>query len=224
MSLEAVLGYRFRDPELLELALTHRSSGQTGEVALSNERLEYLGDAVLDLVVAHELFAAHPHWSEGELTWTRAALVNARALATCARGFGLGEHVRLGKSERQGRGAEKDSILANVLEAVVGAIYLDGELEPVRTLVRRWFAEALAEGAAPRERDPKMRFQEWAHRRYRSTPSWRVLQDSGDEKDPTRFTAAAIVKGLILGRGVGRTKRAAERAAALDALSKEEEA
>ena len=223
MSLEEVLAYRFRNPELLELSLTHRSSGQSGDGGLSNERLEYLGDAVLDLVVAHELFSAHPDWSEGELTWTRAALVNARALAQCARGFELGVHVRLGKSERQGKGAEKDSILANVLEAVVGAIYLDGGLDPVRDLVRRWFAEALAEGAAPRERDPKMRFQEWVHRRYRSTPTWRVLQDSGDERDPERFTSAAIVKGLILGRGVGGTKRAAERAAALDALSKEHE-
>lgn len=222
--LEEALGHPFRDPALLELALTHSSSAQEGGRAPNNDRLEYLGDAVLDLAVAHALFAAHPDWPEGDLTWTRAALVRTESLAEKARALRLGEHVRLGKSERLGQGADKASILANVFEAVVGALYLDGGLEPVRALVARLFGAAFAAEAAPVPRDAKMRFQEWAHRRYGVTPTWRILRDSGEESDARRFEAAACVGDEILGRGTARTKREAERAAAQDALARAGEA
>jgi ribonuclease-3 len=217
--LEELLEHPFSQPDLLELALTHGSTGQSREQSVSNERLEYLGDAVIDLVVAHELFVAHPDWPEGQLTWTRAALVNTTELAARARELDLGAHLRLGKSERQGRGAEKDRILANAFEAVVGALYLDGGLPAVQPLLRRLFAETLDPDAAPPERDAKMRFQEWAHQHRNTTPTWRMLRDSGDADDPERFEAAACVDDDVLGRGAGRTKRDAERAAALAALA-----
>jgi ribonuclease-3 len=218
--LEEALGHRFRDAELLEQALTHASTGQEGSSRdASNERLEFLGDAVLDLLIADELFSGHPDWREGQLTWTRAALVNTRELAQRARELDLGKHLRLGKSERQGRGALKETILANAFEAVVGALYLDAGLEPVRVLVRRLFADALDPDAPPPPRDAKMLFQEWAHRAHRTTPTWRVLSDSGDDGDPERFVAIACLGEEEVGRGVGPTKRAAEREAALDALA-----
>ncbi len=217
--LEQRLGHRFADPGLLDLALTHASTGQADAAAISNERLEYLGDAVVDLVIAHELFLAHPDWPEGHLTWTRATLVNTTELAARARELGLGDELRLGKSERQGRGAEKERILANAFEAVVGALYLDGGLDAARPLLVRLFEDALNPDAEPPERDAKMRFQEWAHQHRNVTPTWRTLGDSGDADDPERFEAAACVGDAVLGRGTGRTKREAERAAALDALA-----
>jgi ribonuclease-3 len=218
--LEEILGHRFQDDQLLERALTHASTGQEGSSRdASNERLEFLGDAVLDLLIADELFTAHPDWREGQLTWTRAALVNTRELAGRARELELGTHLHLGKSERQGRGALKETILANAFEAVVGAIYLDAGLEPVRALVRRLFADALDPDAPPPPRDAKMLFQEWAHRAHQTTPTWRVLSDSGDDDDPERFVAVACLGDDEVGRGAGRTKRAAEREAALAALA-----
>jgi len=215
-----VLGYAFDDPALLARALTHSSARQGGD-ELDNERLEFLGDAVLDLVIAEELFSAHPDWREGQLTWTRAAWVNTAELAERARDMGLGGYLRLGPSERPA-GADKDSILAGAMEAVLGAIYLDGGLEPVRSLVRRLWAAALRPDAAPTPRDAKMRFQEWCHRRYSETPTWRIVADSGDDGDPERFRAEARLGGRTLGRGRGRTKRDAERAAAVEALALEE--
>jgi ribonuclease-3 len=222
-ALEAALGHRFARPELLELALTHSSSAQDDPALPNNDRLEYLGDAVLGLLVAQALFGAHPDWAEGELTWTRASLVRAGTLAERARALGLGAWIRLGKSERQGGGADKVSILANVFEAVLGAVYLDGGLEPARALVERVYGEALAAEAAPVPRDAKMRFQEWAHRRFRVTPTWRIASDSGDDGDPARFEAEACIGDEIFGRGRARTKRDAERAAAVDALSRAED-
>jgi len=219
-SLGDVLGYDFAEPELLVRALTHASARQSGD-EIDNERLEFLGDAVLDLVIAEELFSDHPEWREGQLTWTRAALVNTSDLAERARGLGLGRHLRLGPSE-YAAGADKDSILAGALEAVLGAVYLDGGLDPVRSVVRRLWADALHPDAAPSPRDAKMRFQEWCHRRHGETPTWRIVDDSGDEGDPERFRAEARLAGRTLGRGSGRTKRDAERAAAVEALAREE--
>ncbi len=219
-SLSEALGYGFAEPDLLLRALTHASARQSGDQS-DNERLELLGDAVLDLVIAEELFKGHPDWREGQLTWTRAALVNTAELAERARELGLGQHLRLGPSER-GEGADKDSILAGALEAVLGAVYLDGGLESVRSLVQRLWGDALHPDAAPSPRDAKMRFQEWCHRRYRETPTWRIVGDSGDGGAAERFRAEARLGERTLGRGTGRTKRDAERAAAVDALLADE--
>jgi ribonuclease-3 len=218
-ALEAVLGHVFTAPALLEAALQHPSYAHEQDGTRGNERLEFLGDAVLELVTAQLLFEAHPRWEEGHLTRARAALVNTRALAERARELGLPAQARLGRTERRS-GAEKESILANVFEAVVGALYLDGGLAPVFALARRLFGEALAPDSEAFAADPKTRFQEWAHAELRETPRYTAVDDSGVENDESRFEVEVRVAGEAWGRGRGRTKRAAERAAAEAALSR----
>ena len=219
--LEAKLGHGFDDPTLLTTALTHASAAFERDGTRGNERLEFLGDAVLDLVVARLLYLAHPDWREGELTRARSALVNTRFLARQARALGLADYLVLGRTERRSGGAEKERVLANLFEAVVAALYLDGGLEPVFRLVERCFGEALA-GEATLQRDPKTRFQEWAHAALRETPRYSVLEDTGVEEAEDRFTVAVTVNGEAWARGSGRSKRAAERAAAAEALARME--
>jgi ribonuclease-3 len=169
-------------------------------------------------VIAHELYARHPEWDEGELTRARAALVNQRALAEVARSLGLGRLVRLGRTEQRSAGADKDRVLANCLEALIGAVFLDGGLEPASALLRRVFARGIETGGGAR--DPKTEFQEWAHARYRTTPSYQTVRDSGTEDDESRFTVEVWVGSESWGRATGRSKRSAERAAALAALGR----
>jgi ribonuclease-3 len=216
--LEAVLAHDFDDPELLARALRHGSYAQESGEGPDNQRLEFLGDAVLDLVVAHLLYEAQPGWREGELTRARAALVNTGSLAERARSLGLDRHVRLGRTEQRTGGAGKESILASVFEAVLGAVYLDGGLGAARDLVRRVFADVFEAPEAAAERDPKTRFQEWAHARRRITPRYRTVSDSGLEDAEDRFGVEVDLAGEVWGRGRGRTKRAAERLAAEEAL------
>ena len=221
-ALEARLGHRFADAELLRAALTHPSYANDHGGGCGNERLEFLGDAVLGLAVAQLLYAAYPDWPEGHLTRARAALVNASALAEKARRLELGRRARLGRTEQRGGGAEKERILANLFEAVIGALYLDAGLAPVVALVEREFRDELAAGDVVHARDPKTRFQEWAHAAYQRTPRYRAEADSGIEDADERFCVSVEVEGEVWGRGTGRTKRAAERAAARDALVREE--
>jgi ribonuclease-3 len=216
-SVEAALGYAFRDPDLLATALAHPSYAHERDASPGNERLEYLGDAVLDLVVARLLYDAHPDWTEGDLTRARAALVNKRALAERARFLDLGRFVKLGKTEQRSGGADKDSVLADCFEALLGAIYLDGGLGSAVELARKLFAEAVA--VAPR-RDAKTEFQEWAHARFQHTPTYRTVVDSGTDDDDERFTVEVRIGDEAWGRGIGRSKRSAERAAAEAALAR----
>lgn len=213
------LGHRFADRSVLELALTHPSAAFERDGSRGNERLEFLGDAVLDLLVARMLFETHPSWSEGDLTRARAALVNTRSLAARARALDLPAYLVLGKTEQRSGGAGKERVLANLLEAVLGALYLDGGLAAVEGLVRRVFPEALAADLPVPRPDPKTRFQEWAHAELRETPRYETLADSGEEEAEDRFRVAVQVGGRRHGTGVGRTKRAAERAAAAAALA-----
>jgi ribonuclease-3 len=215
----AKLGHHFDEPALLATALTHASAAFERDGTRGNERLEFLGDAVLDLVVARLLYLAHPDWREGELTRARSALVNTRFLARQARALGLADYLVLGRTERRSGGAEKERVLANLFEAVIAAIYLDGGIEPVFGLVERCFGEALA-GEATLQRDPKTRFQEWAHATLRETPRYTVLEDTGVEEAEDRFTVAVTVNGEAWAHGSGRSKRAAERAAAAGALAR----
>jgi ribonuclease-3 len=219
-ALEAGLGHRFADPSLLEAALAHPSYAHELDGSRGNERLEFLGDAVLDLAVARLLFEAHPTWSEGDLTRARASVVNTRSLARRARELDLGAHARLGRTERKTGGAEKERILANVFEALVAALYLDGGVEPVLALARHLFADLLVSGAGPLAADPKTRFQEWSHAERSATPRYVAVSDSGVENDERRFEVEVRLAGEVWGRGCGRTKRAAERAAAEDALER----
>jgi ribonuclease-3 len=183
--------------------------------------LEFLGDAVLDLVIAEELFVAHPDWEEGELTRARAQMVNTKALAVHTRRLGFHMQLRLGKTELQTGGVDKDSILGNLFEALIGALYLDGGLSAVSHFVRAEFAEGLASNASEPERDVKTRFQEWAHASYHCTPRYRMLSDSGVDDDPERFLVEVALEDRVLAQGVGRSKRIAERDAASNALRAE---
>lgn len=212
------IGWEFRDPQLLRTALTHSSRSHEEGGGPGNERLEFLGDAVLDLVVTEFLFEAHPEWREGELTRARASLVNREALAARAREIELGRYARLGRTEIRDRGAGKETILADLFEALVGALYLDGGLETARRFLVGVYAEALREGRDAPARDPKTRFQEWAHSAHRTTPSYRVISDSGIENDAERFRVEVRLKERPWGEGRARSKRAAERMAAAAAL------
>ena len=219
-SIDAVLGYEFADPALLDLALTHTSYSHEEDGGRGNERLEFLGDAVLDLAVSQILYEVHPEWDEGDLTRTRAGLVNQRSLAERARNLELGRFVKLGRTEMHSGGCDKDSILANCFEALIGAIYLDGGLAPVEDFVRRVYGSALARDAVRQRRDVKTEFQEWAHARFQQTPRYETLEDSGTDGDDSRFAVEVSIGADAWGRGVGRSKRLAEGAAAAEALKK----
>jgi len=215
-AIERLVGHRFKDRSLLLTALTHPSMIDMTKV--SYERLEFLGDAVLGLGVAESLYRDHPDWSEGALTRARAALVNGPNLARCARELGLGALVRLGRTEQRSGGQDKDRILANSFEAVLGAVYLDGGIEPAVALARRALGPAGACGEVPR--DPKTAFQEWAHARFRATPTYQTARDSGIDADDARFTVEVRIGAETWGAGTGRSKRVAERLAAERALER----
>ncbi|HEY8153819.1 MAG TPA: ribonuclease III [Myxococcota bacterium] len=219
-SIDEVLGYRFRDAELASTALTHPSWANEVDGGGGNERLEFLGDAVLDLVIANELYAAHPDWAEGDLTRARAALVNQRALAEVSRSIGLGRFVKLGRTEQRSAGGDKDRVLANCLEALIGAVFLDGGLAPSTELLRRLFAPAIQAGGATGTRDPKTAFQEWAHAQHRTTPSYDTVGDSGVDHDEQRFRVEVRIGSETWGSGSGRSKRSAEQAAARAAIAR----
>ena len=210
-------GYAFADAALLEVALTHPSSSYERDRSGGNERFEFLGDAVLDLAVARLLFDAHPEWREGDLTRARAAIVNTRSLSRRARHLRLGELMRLGRTEQKSGGERKERVLANLFEAIVGAIYLDGGMEPVFSLAERVFGAEIKSGALL-ERDPKTRFQEWSHATLRETPSYRLVRDSEVDDAEDRFAVAVDVAGSCWGEGAGRSKRVAELAAAAAAM------
>jgi ribonuclease-3 len=216
-ALERALGYTFVDPALAETALWHPSYAHEQDGSRGNERLEFLGDAVLDLVVARRLYETHPDWTEGALTKARAFLVKKDSLAARAKALGLDEWVHLGKTELR-TGRRKASILANCFEAVLGAVYLDGGLDGVEGVVERCFGEELADRQVPH--DAKTAFQEWAHAELRETPRYQLLEDTGIENDDARFTVEVTVAETSYGRGVGRTKRAAEVAAAEAGLAR----
>jgi ribonuclease III len=216
-ALDAALGIRFRDGELRETALTHRSYAFEHDLDATNERLEFLGDSVLGLVVTDMAFAAFPRMPEGELAKLRAAIVNAQALAEVARSLDLGSLVRLGKGEEQSGGRDKASILADALEAVFGAVYLDAGLDESRSLIERLFRplmEAYARGEG--ERDYKTILQELASRELRTMPEYR-LEERGPDHEK-EFTATVFLNGEPLGMGVGKSKKEAEQRAAREAF------
>ncbi len=218
--ISAVLGYEFADRALLDLALAHTSYSHEETGGRGNERLEFLGDAVLDLVVSQILYEVHPEWDEGDLTRTRAGLVNQRSLAERARNLELGRFIKLGRTEKRSGGCDKDSILANCFEALIGAIYLDGGLAPLESFVRRVYDSALASDAVRQPRDVKTEFQEWAHARFQQTPRYEAVGDSGEDGDDARFAVKVSIGSDVWGRGVGRSKRIAACAAAAEALKK----
>ncbi|HWH32007.1 MAG TPA: ribonuclease III [Egibacteraceae bacterium] len=216
--LETQLGVRFSDPELLRLALTHRSHAFEAGGLPTNERLEFLGDAVLGLVVTDWIYHRFTEASEGRLAKVRAAAVNTHSLADVARGLGLGEEVLLGKGEEQSGGRDKDSILADTLEAVLGAVYLDQGHEPVAELIRRLFSELLEDISRRRESlDYKTSLQELTAGELGLLPLYELSEEGPDHEK--QFTAVVSVAGESLGQGVGRSKKEAEQAAAQEAYA-----
>lgn len=201
------------DPELLVLALTHRSFAHENGGLPTNERLEFLGDAVLGLVVTEELYRAHPDVAEGELAKMRAATVSQRALATVARELGLGDYVLLGKGEQSTGGADKDSILSDTLEAIFGASYLAHGLDVSRDLVLRLVGQTLESAAhLGAGLDWKTSLQELTSRLGLGTPLYEV---AGEGPDHDRvFTARILVAGVERGSGAGTAKKIAEQVAA----------
>jgi ribonuclease-3 len=216
MSLEERLGHTFARAELLRLALTHRSVSSEDPARNDNERLEFLGDAVLQLIVTDLLYESFPHLAEGQMAKVRAAVVSRPTLAEIARSLDVGSHVELAPSEEATGGRDKDSILADAVEAVIGAVYLDGGLEPVREMVLALWADRVAERALqPGVKDYKTRLQELTARDG-LRPEYRVT-GSGPDHD-RRFTAVVMVAGTQRGTGEGRSKKQAEQEAARQAL------
>ena len=219
-TLKDVLGTEFRDAGLLHLALVHSSylNENPGEYAESNERLEFLGDAVLGMVVAEELYGANPSWPEGKLTQARAALVQEATLAEAARDIGLGAMLRMGRGEEVGGGRERASNLSAGLEAVIGAVFLDQGYEAAREVVLRVLGERLSSLGEPEmSANPKSALQEAVQAEGLPSPTYRIVHEEGADHDRL-FVAEVTVGGEVAGRGVGKRKSLAEQAAAVEAL------
>ena len=208
--LKSTLDYEFNDPGLFAQALTHRSA--PGE---SNERLEYLGDAVLDFVISEFVFRACPGGDEGDLSRLRASLVKDSSLSSIAADLGLGEFLILGSGEKKSGGHRRESILADALEAIYGAVYLDTGFDAARRVVERSFGDRLESLPDPRElRDPKTRLQEWLQARGLSLPSYDLVEVSG-KAHRQRFEVSCSVEGTEQeARGSGSSRRNAEQQAA----------
>lgn len=222
-ALAARIGYRFRDEALGELALRHRSwvadqPAAAGTEPRSNERLELLGDAVLDMIVSEHVFATYPDMSVGQLAKVRASVVSADTLAGVARNLNLGEALLMGRGEEAAGGREKRSILADAAEAMIGAIYLDGGWDPARRLVLSWLAERIETVAAdPGGDDHKTVLQERAAQALGAAPSYRTSHSGPDHE--LRWRAVVVIAGREYGAGEGTTKKQAEQAAAGAALA-----
>ncbi len=218
-ALDLALGIGFADPELRRAALTHRSYAFEQGLTLTNERLEFLGDSVLGLVVTEMSYRAFPDMPEGQLAKLRAAIVNMQALADVARSLDLGSVVLLGRGEEQSGGREKQSILADALEAVFGAVYLDRGLDAARALIERLFRprmDAYTRGEG--DRDYKTMLQELASQEIRSMPEYRLSERGPDHEK--EFTATVYLGGEAFGNGVGRSKKEAEQQAAREAFER----
>jgi ribonuclease-3 len=213
-----IAGYRFKDPSLLETALTHSSYlHEHADVAATDfERLEFLGDAVVDLVVGEELFRRFPDATEGELTALRAQLVSSAALAEVGRRLGLPELARLGRGEEETGGRSRVGLAASLLESVIGAIYVESGLDATRAAILRTMGEAIAATVTAPRKTAKTVLQEWAQAEHRPLPLYRTLDVSGPEHR-RGFVVEVEVEGNVA-QGSGQSKRAAEEAAAAKLL------
>ncbi len=212
--LERKLGYQFKDAGLINLALTHRSANSK-----HNERLEFLGDSILSFVIADDLYHRFPKVNEGDMSRMRATLVRGHTLAELGREFDLGDYLKLGPGELKSGGFRRDSILADAVEAIIGAIYLDSGIEKVRSIVLSWYnsrLEAIKPGVS--QKDPKTRLQEFLQGRRKPLPVYTVTNIKGEAHNQ-EFTVECEVAGVdkpVIGKGTSRRK--AEQAAAETAL------
>jgi ribonuclease-3 len=223
--LQQSLGYTFRDVRLLRLALTHPSvAHEQGTPVQTNQRLEFLGDAVLQLVLTSELFDKYPAFGEGPLTKARAKLVNRRSLADHGSDLGIGKHLLLSRGEEMHGGRDRPSALADAFEAVLGAMFLDGGFEAARDFILRRFRPAFSElSELPILENPKGELQEFLQSVSAEAPCYRVVSASGPDHD-RMFECTVLHNGVELARGNGKSKKAAESEAALMALAKLREA
>ncbi|MCL9781522.1 ribonuclease III [Vibrio sp. S4M6] len=214
--LEKKLGYQFDKAELINLALTHRSAN-----GKHNERLEFLGDSILSFVIADELYQRFPKVNEGDMSRMRATLVRGHTLAELGREFQLGDYLKLGPGELKSGGFRRDSILADAVEAIIGAIYLDSDIENARKIVLAWYKTRL-DGIKPgvSQKDPKTRLQEYLQGRKKPLPVYTVTNIKGEAHNQEFTVSCDIVdlKESII--GVGTSRRKAEQAAAESALEK----
>jgi len=217
---EQIIGYRFTDLRLLQKALIHSSFAfEQAQIGKNNETLEFLGDAVLDLVVGHILIRRYPEMREGDLTKLRAALVNETHLAAMARDIDLGRFLSLGKGEDASQGRNKSSILSCAYEAVIGAIFEDGGYETVVAFIERFFLPAIEgkkEGLLIA--DAKSRLQEELQEQFNEAPSYRLDSEEGPSHMKV-FSVSVVFQGDVLGKGTARSKKEAEQRAAADALA-----
>ena len=210
LELETRIGYRFANPELRERALTHRSFG-----ADNNERLEFLGDAVLDLIISQMLYERFDEASEGELSLLRASLVKGPTLAAVARELELGAHISLGSGELKSGGAGRDSTLANVLEALVGAIYLDAGLDVCRARITRWLESKLKDMSLDAiEKDPKSRLQEYLQKTGRPLPQYSLVEKRGEAHARVFAVSCSLPDTGQASTAEHSSRKKAERAAA----------
>ena len=220
-ALEQRIGHRFLDRELLARALTHRSyANESRNPSLGdNERLEFLGDAVLDLIVGYRLYALHAEADEGELSRLRAELVSAPSLARLARELALGDCLLLGRGEARSGGRDKESLQADSLEAVIGAVFLDAGYDAAEAIVCRMFEPFLQAAGAPVGQDYKTRLQELLQARQQQRPEYILAASSGPDHQ-RHYEVEVLVAGTALGRGAGTTKKRAEQEAARCALER----
>ncbi len=204
-------GHAFHDPTLLERALTHRSAA-----AVHNERLEFLGDALVGMIVAEALYIRWPKAVEGELTRARAELVRESSLAGLARKLELGQRIVLGPGEMKSGGHRRDSILSDVLEAVVAAIYLDAGFEACRAVVLPWFADSIDALPPPHKlgKDAKTRLQEWLQGRQYPLPAYTLLAESGEDHAKSFLVSCTLTEPAVACEGEGGSRRTAEQQAA----------
>ncbi|OGS00326.1 MAG: ribonuclease III [Elusimicrobia bacterium RBG_16_66_12] len=214
--LEEVIGYRFGDAGLLKLAMSHKSFTSESGSGACNERLEFLGDSVLAAVVAHQLFSEYPDEPEGNLSKKKSLLVSRPSLAAWAEELGLGQHLYLGVGEETTGGRTRQSLLANALEALIGAIYLDGGYDAASVFIRTWCARR---HGSLLETDHKSRLQEILQKKHKVPPTYEIASSAGPDHDKT-FTVTVRIGEDRLGTGTGKSKKEAEQAAARDALSR----
>jgi ribonuclease-3 len=217
--LEKKLGYAFKRRALLEMALTHRSYRfETRDIEEDNQRLEFLGDAVLGFIVAAHLYDAHAEGREGTLTDLRSSVTSGKALGAIGKAMELGEFVRLGKGEEAAGGRQRASLLSDCVEAVIGAAYLDGGVKAAERIVEKVVIPQFSPGRMADWTDnPKGKLQEISQRRYGKSPEYRRVGEAGPAHQKT-FVIDALVNGQSLGRGTGSNRRAAEAEAATQAV------
>lgn len=219
-SFEEIIGYRFHDRTLLDEALTHRSRSNEIQGELDNQRLEFFGDSILGFLVSHRLFTRFPYAREGELTQMRASLVDEARLSDIAAKIGIGAYLELGKGEAKSGGRGKKSILADAYEALLAAIYLDGGIAAVSSMVERDFTGLMGEFAKSgvQSTDYKTELQEYTQSALAAVPYYELTAADGPDHDKV-YTFAVMVNGSSVGTGQGKNKKEAQQAAAREALA-----